>query len=152
MLSAFFGLKWQSSSRENELLKQRLSEKKEKLYAEWIRFYMSLMSKPNKTDKIPEEMKKLNEEILLVGSNKVLLTYGDLMQYLYQSEGDEPKQLLRLIGELIVVMREDLGHKDWMNSTFWGDAIRPWIKDASKFLPKDKKGLRRYYSKNTQPE
>lgn len=151
LISAFFGIKWQASSRENEHLKQKLSQKKEKLYTEFVGFYMTLLNNPEKKDEAIEEMKKLNEKMILVASNKVLLTYGDLMQTLYLTEAKKPTVLLRLIGELFIAMRDDLGHRDLMNSTFWGDAVRPWMKDAYKFLPKNKNGLRRIYSKYTDP-
>jgi len=152
LVSAYFGIRWQASTRENESLKQKLSEKKEKLYGEWINFYMSLILSPEKKNKVPEKMQKFNELMLLTASNKVLLAYGDLMQSLYKTGGNEPKQTLWMIGELIVAMREDLGHKDFMNSIFWGDTVRPWMKDAEIFLPKNKRGLRRVYSKYNRPE
>lgn len=151
LISAFFGIRWQASSRENEHLKQKLSEKKEKLYTEFVGFYMTLLSNPEKKDKAISEMKKLNEKMILIASNKVLLTYGDLMQTLYLTEAKHPTLLLRLIGELFIAMREDLGHRDWLNSVFWGDAIRPWLNDAYKFLPQGKNGIRRVYSRYTDP-
>ncbi len=152
LLSVYLGIRWQTSSRENESLKRKLGEKKEKLYADWIRLYMNLINNPNRKNSAVNKIKKFNEDMLLVASNKVLLTYGDLMQTLYLTDANDPKQLLRLIGELVIAMREDLGHKDWLNTPFWGDMVRPWMKDANTFLPKNKRGLRRQYSKLYQPE
>ncbi len=152
VIGGYFAIRWQTSSRENVILRKKLSVKKESLYTEWIHFYMELINKPKSQKKTISEMRKLNESMLLIASNKVLLTYGDLMQSLYISKGGKNSiQLLRLIGEMIVAMREDLGHKDWLNSIFWGDAIRPWLKDVSRLLPKDKQGLRRVYSKINNP-
>jgi len=151
LIAAFFGIKWQASAKENQNIKQRLSQKKEELYTSFIEFYMELLNSNKKTEEeIVEKMREFNQKLLLTASNKVFLTYGDLIQNFYNNS-QNTKQTMRLFGELILVMREDLGHKDWMNSLYWFDSVRPWIKDINKYTPEKYRGLRRHYNKKVNP-
>lgn len=151
LIAAFFGIKWQTSAKENQDLKQKLSSKKEELYTSFIEFYMSILNEKQKSqEEIVEKMREFNQKMLLTASNKVFLTYGDLMQNFYHNAQDT-KQTMRLLGEIILSMREDLGHKDWMNNPYWFDSVRPWIKDIYKYIPESYRGLRRHYNKNVNP-
>lgn len=156
LLAAYLGIKWKASVDENNILKQRLSEKKEKLYTSIISFYMDSFERTitkkeiiNK-EELVSQIRKFNEEIILTGSNKVVLTYADLMQRFYKSTSEKNnRESVRFLGELILVMREDLGHKDLLNSLYWFDTLRPFIKDIDNFLPMEYKGDRRKYSTKT---
>lgn len=146
LVSTFLAVKWQSSARENENLKQKLSEKKEKLYADFIKTYMDMVNKKLEGEAAAEKIREFNEKIMLVGSNKVVLTFGDLMQTIY-NDPKETKNLMRLVGELILTMREDLGNKDFINSLYWFDTLRPWLKDINDYIPEKYRGLRRLYNR-----
>lgn len=112
---------------------------------------MEIFNLKKKTEEeIVEQMREFNQKLLLTASNKVFLTYGDLMQNFYNNSQDT-KQTMMLLGELILTMREDLGHKDWMNNLYWFDAVRPWIKDIYKYTPGKYRGLRRHYSNTANP-
>ena len=145
LIAAYFGVKWQTSAKENEGLKQKLGSKKEELYTNFIEFYMKILNSKVDQEDIVKKTQDLNQKMLLTASNKVFLTYGDLMQNFYLNPKDT-KQSLKLLGELILAMREDLGHKDWLNNLFWFDSIRPWIKDINTYLPKKYKNFRRMYN------
>lgn len=152
LIAAFLGVQWKTSAKENQDLKLKLSSKKEELYTRFIQLYMDVMNEKitPENDKIVEKMRELNKEMLLVASNKVFLTYGDLMQNFFRSP-DDTKQSIRLFGELILAMREDLGHKDWKNHLYWFDSIRPWIKDSADYTPEKYRGRRRYYNNTVNP-
>lgn len=151
LIAAFFGVKWQASAKENQILKERLSERKEELYTNFIDFIMGVFNSKTKSEEdIVEKMRFFNQKMLLTASNKVFLTYGDLMQHFYNNLNDT-KQTIRLLGEIILAMREDLGHKDWMNNLYWFDATRPWIKDIYKYMPEKYRGRRRHYNKIVDP-
>lgn len=150
IVSLYLTYKWQSASTENEKLKDKLNFKKEELYTKFIEYYMSLVENPEPNQSV-KKMREFNQQMLLISSNKVLLTYGDMMQTIYKTEGKDTTKMLRLIGELIVAMREDLGHSDWLNQTQWYDTVRPWMKDTDKLIKLNVNGLRRTYSKIYDP-
>lgn len=133
IVSIFLTYKWQSANRENEQLKNKLNTKKEELYTEFITFYMDLIKNP-KDELATDKMRDLNKKMILVGSNKVLLTFGDFMQIIYKTGGKDATTMLRLLGELMIAMREDLGHSDWQNTTYWYDTVRPWMTDIDKVI------------------
>jgi len=152
LLTLFFGARWQSAEKRNAVLNQKLSDKKELLYTDFIKMYMELVNNPGEDKSvIINKIRDFNERTLLVGSNKVLLTFGDLMQNFYLEESTDTKKSMRLLGELILAMREDLGHKDWTNNIYWFDLLRPWIKDISKYIPDKYKGFRRAYNRRVNP-
>lgn len=95
-------------------------------------------------------LRDYNQKMLLTASNKVFLIYGDLMQNFYLNAHDT-KITMNLLGELILAMREDLGHKDWLITLYWFDSIRPWIKDINKYIPKKYQGIRGQYNKKVSP-
>jgi len=88
-------------------------------------------------------MQSFNEKMILTASNEVLLTFGDLMQSIYTKPNSEEN---RLMGELILSMRKDLGHSNWWNILYWFDPFRPWIKDINKSIPVRYRGNRRNYN------
>lgn len=145
LVSAFFAIKWQSATKENENLKEKLSKKKEGLYISFIKMYMDLLNKKITSDELVEKIKDFNESILLVASNKVLLVYGDLTQYSFIGEND-PKKFVMIFGELILAMREDMGHKDWRYKILWFHPLRPWMKDINKFIPEKHQREKRGYN------
>lgn len=151
LIAAFFGIKWQSSYRENENLKQKLNTKKEELYTDFVKFYMNLINNKENEEDIQKKMKEFNEKMILTASNEVFLTFGDLMQSFYKSDGKDYTQGMRLLGELILSMRKDLGHKDWKNNLHWFDSLRPWLKDTDKFIPEKYRGIRRHYNRALNP-
>ena len=145
LISAFFAVKWQTSAKENEGLKQRLNGKKEVLYTEFLSFYMSVIDNKQDEKSIEKGMKDFNKRMMLTASNEVYLTFGDLMQSSYKPEKDSLG--IRLMGELILSMRKDLGHSDWINTLYWFDPLRPWLKDINDFIPKKYRTSRRQYDK-----
>ncbi|MCF7856295.1 hypothetical protein K9N08_01920 [Candidatus Gracilibacteria bacterium] len=148
LISAFLAVKWQTSAKENESLKQKLNGKKEELYTEFVSFYMSLLNgKKRSEEELQQAMRAFNEKMILTASNEVFLTFGDLMQSFYKSNGEDTMQGIRLMGELILSMRKDLGHSDWMNNLYWFDSLRPWLKDVDKFVTVKYRGNRRHYNK-----
>lgn len=151
LVTLFFGYKWHASANENEKLKDRLNLKKDELYSNFINLYMQLVQKKTEEKDVIEKMREFNEKLTLVGSNKVILTYGDFFQKLQQSKTEEDNiNNMRYFGELIITMREDLGNKDWLNSLKWFDVLRPWVKDMDNRISqnyfKDEK-VRRFYCK-----
>lgn len=147
LLSAFLGIKWQSSAKENATLKERLSPNKEKLYSDILEFQMDYLRKdvrPSQND-FKEKMVEFEKSLLLNSSNAVLLAYGDYMQNFFDEKiADDLKsnRTFVLLGNLIIEMRKDLGHSKFMNSLFWFDPLRLWIKDVDTIIPESKKGFR----------
>lgn len=151
LIAAFFGIKWQASVKENQELRQKLGVKKEVLYTDFVKFYLGIINEKKISEqKSIDKMRDFNQQMLLTASNKVYLIYGDLMQNFYH-DSRNTMQSLRFLGELILAMREDLGHKDWFNTLYWFDAVRPWIKDIENYTPEKFRGIRGQYSKKVDP-
>ena len=147
LIAAFLGIKWQTSSRENESLRQRLSPNKEKLYADIITFlsdYLRQNKKPGDSD-FKEKIIEFEKGLLLHAANTVVLAYGDFMQNFFDGKASNEIKTARsffLMGNLIIEMRKDLGHGKYMHALQWFDPLRLWIKDVNKMIPLSKQGFR----------
>jgi predicted DNA-binding protein (MmcQ/YjbR family) len=87
-----------------------------------------------------EKMKELLQKAYYYSSTDVLRSLADLMQHFYitsEKEQEETDFILRakkLLAELIVQIRKDLGHANFMNSENWLDILRLNIKDISEYV------------------
>lgn len=143
LVSLYFGMRWKSAAQENESLKQQLNSKKEALNTDFVDLFMTVLvakEKPTQAE-LGEKMQQYNKEMILTGSNDVLQAYGDLMQSFYQDNND-PAEMLKLMGELMLAMRKELGHNKESNTLQWFDPMRPWLKDISTMMPEKHKKYR----------
>lgn len=147
LLSVFLATKWQSASRENESLRQRLSPNKESLYKDIISFLMDYFRKDEKPslEDFKNKVTEFDKSLLLNSSNSVLLAYGDYMQNFYNEDilqKEKTAQSFVLLGNLIIEMRRDLGHGKYFDPIYWFDPFRSWLKDVKKVLPTKMQGFR----------
>lgn len=147
LVAAYLAVRWQSAAQENKTLRDKLNKKKEDLYIEIIKLYMEAVNGEVEQEEMIDKMRKINEKLTLTASNNVMLVYGDMMQTFMNIKTGAELEGIRLFGELILAMRKDLGHKDWLNSLYWFDPMRTFIKDIGKNLPERFRGCRKRYNK-----
>jgi len=126
----------------NIALRAELKGKKQKIYAKYINFLVKAVrgEYEGKDDVILEELKSYFPELLTYASNDVIKNTADFMQHFYNPNEDETKQSvigLELFGDLIIAIRNDLGHKKFRDFLKWHDIPRIWITDIDKYLPTD---------------
>ena len=71
------------------------------------------------------------------------------MQHFYNPNDDEKKQgilALQLFGDLIIAIRNDLGHKKFTDIMKWYDIARMWITDIDQYLPPEDRKQRGTHS------
>lgn len=141
-LSAILIAKVQAIITENSKLKEELNTEKHEVYTELLNFLRSLLDNRFKGDLVAKTQ-ELNEKIILLASAKVLKAFGDLMQNIYMNPKikDEKRrerkgfQTLRLYGELVIAVREDLGIDKKYTRVSWADILRPGTNDMNEYLP-----------------
>jgi len=70
----------------------------------------------------------------LVGSDEVISAYNELMRHAYRAEEtgkQNPEQMMRLWGSLLLEIRKSLGHKNTKLDEW--DMLRGMIKNIDKF-------------------
>lgn len=129
-------------SRLDELHKveERLSTERRKVYtdilAPYVKLFAGIARKDQKMNEIikqitSDDYRKAIFELGLVGSDKVVYAYNDLMQYSYTGKQDT-YEFARLWGKLRLEIRKSLGNKKTKLTEF--DMLRGEITDINKLV------------------
>lgn len=84
-----------------------------------------------------EEYRKTLFDFNLIGSDNVVNAYNEMMQHTYKSETSgykDPKEMMRLWGNLLLEIRKDLGNRKTKLDEV--DMLKGMIKDIDKYLKK----------------
>ena len=135
---------WLLKARVEELraLEERLQEERRAIYREILEPYVRIFSDPKGHGKSQAlrkitsfEYKKTAFDLNLFGSDDVVRAYNALMQHAYKTEDkedQEPKEMLRLWGGLILAIRKNLGNKKTKLEEI--DMLKGMIKDIDSVL------------------
>lgn len=130
---------WFIKSKIEELraIEEKLREERRNIYAKildpYVRLFADLKGKgPSKAlEKITSyDYRKTAFDLNLFGSDEVVQAYNDLMQHTYKVEAtgnQDPKEMMRLWGKLLLGIRKSLGNKKTKLGEF--DMLRGMIKD-----------------------
>jgi hypothetical protein len=131
---------WFLKSRVEELraTEERLREERRKIYSQildpYIRLFADLKGQgPSQAIKkitSYEYRKKTAFDLNLFGSDEVVRAYNALMKHTYEAEStgkQDPKEMMRLWGSLLLEIRRSLGNKKTKLNEF--DMLRAMIKD-----------------------
>ena len=133
---------WFLKSRVEELraTEEKLREERRKIYSQLLDPYVRLFSdlKGQDTEHVIRtitsyEYRKTAFDLNLFGSDEVVRAYNALMQYSFQSEfarKQDPKELMRLWGGLLLETRRSLGNKGTRLQEL--DMLRAMIKDIDR--------------------
>ena len=132
---------WLLKSRIEELrtTEKNLREERRKIYTEilepYVRLFHDIIKGQGSAQAIKKitsyEYKKTAFELNLFGSDEVVRAYNALMQHAYKAEStgkQEPKEMMRLWGGLLLEIRKSLGNKKTKLDEF--DMLRAMIKDV----------------------
>ena len=122
--------------------REKLSEERRRIYIDilepFIRIWVGIKT-PKESDKalkimLSYDYKKLTFELNLMGSDEVVHSLNELMQYIYKHETDttnaDPFELIKLMGELLLSIRMDLGNTKTGLTAI--DMLKSQIKDVEK--------------------
>lgn len=128
---------WFIKSRTEELraTEERLRQERVKIYTEILAPYIEILSDPTGSqsrvlNRITSlDYKKKGFQLALLGPDEVVRAWSDFLQYIYTRKHDqyEPKELLRLIGRMLLEIRRSLGNKNTKLTEL--DMFRWLIKD-----------------------
>lgn len=133
---------WFIKSKIEELraIKEKLREERRNIYAlildPYIRLFADLKGKgPDEALKriTSYDYRKTAFDLNLFGSDEVVLAYNNLMKHTYEAEAtgnQDPKEMMRLWGKLLLEIRKSLGNKKTKLNEF--DMLRAMIKDIEK--------------------
>ena len=127
----------------NGNLRAELKSDKQKLYGEFILFlFKTIREEFDDSNQITNELKGYFPKLLTFASDEVIKNTGDFMQHFYNPKADGNQQSIRaleLVGDLILSIRNDLGHKRLKSFMKWHDITRVWIRDIDIFIPKNQR-------------
>ena len=130
---------WVIKSKIEELraIEEKLREERRNIYAQildpYIRLFADLKGKGSDQAlrKITSyDYRKTAFDLNLFGSDEVVRAYNDLMKHTYKAEvtgNQDPKEMIRLWGKLLLEIRKSLGNKKTKLNEF--DMLRAMIKD-----------------------
>ena len=134
---------WFFKSRVEELraTEERLREERRKIYGQLLDPYVRLFADLKGQGPVQAikkitsyEYRKTAFDFNLFGSDEVVRAYNDLMKHTYEAESlgkQDPKEMMRLWGSLLLEIRKSLGNKKTNLNEF--DMLRAMIKDIDKF-------------------
>ena len=142
IISALLLARVQSLMSENAKLREELNTEKHKVYVDLASFLREVLDQDFKGD-VVAKTRELNGKIIFLASNKVLKAFGDLMQNIYENSNLDSElkkerngfRSLKLYGELIVAIREDLRIDRKWHRVSWADILRPNINNLNEYLP-----------------
>jgi len=113
---------WLIKARTEELraIQERLRSDQRKIYAELLEPYILIMGGAEKDDQKKKAIKrvlsydyrKTGFELLQIGSDGTVRAFGDLLQYVSNTEEDpNPAELMPIWGRLLLEMRRSLWNK-----------------------------------------
>jgi hypothetical protein len=90
---------------------QQLSDRKREAYLGLLNVYFEMMKgtkagRPMQVDKVAQRMFDVSKELLLYGSDEVVRQYQKML-----SDARSETMTLLSLGELIVALRRDMGHR-----------------------------------------
>lgn len=127
-----------SRTEEHRAMREKLREEQRGIYREILKPYIEVLANPQNTriiDDVKSTYKKTAFELILVGSDNVVLAYNKIMQYAYKTEEAGKRdagKMMNLWGNLLLEIRKSLGHKS--TGLKAKDMLRGMIKDIDKFL------------------
>ena len=135
---------WLFKSRVEELraTEEKLRDQQRKIYLEildpYIRLFAELKTKGSSVQALRKmisyEYRKTAFNLNLFGSDEVVKAYNALMQHTYEAESTEkqdPKEMMRLWGMLLLEIRKSLGNKKTKLDEL--DMLRAMIKDIDEY-------------------
>jgi hypothetical protein len=130
---------WFLKSRVEELraTEERLREERRKIYGQILDPYIRLFA-DLKGQGPAQALKKITSydyrktafDLNLFGSDEVVRAYNALIKHIYEAEStgeQDPKEMMRLWGNLLLEIRKNLGNKKTKLNEF--DMLRAMIKD-----------------------
>jgi hypothetical protein len=127
---SFFGsifvVYMQYQLQKRQVLQETLREERRRIYFDVLNPFFMLFSKPPKLSEAVELMqtttyRKMVFELTIIGSDEVVKAYTKLMQFSYKNDKSKAmdvsnekrvKEMLFLIGNLLITMRKDLGDEN----------------------------------------
>ncbi len=155
-VSSLLGILLSQSYSKNLNLRTELKAKKQKLYSDFIVFLYDIYSGSDDTDsdETAKRLKKYFPKLLTFASNEVIKSAGDFMQHIYKfdqeasDKGDTTWNIasMEYFGDLILAIRNDLGHKKFTEIMKWHDVARLWITDIDQYVPSNERTPRARHS------
>ena len=133
---------WFAKSKIEELrvINEKLRKERRNIYAQildpYIRLFADIKGKgPGEALKMitSYNYKKNAFDLNLIGSDKVVLAFNNLMIHAYKAEATgnkDPKEMMGLWGELLLEIRKSLGNKNTKLNKF--DMLKAMVKDIDK--------------------
>ena len=130
-----------SNSEEFHAIEEKLRKERRNIYVQildpYIRLFADIKVKgPNEALKriTSYNYRKTAFELNLFGSDEVVRAYNNLMKHAYEAETtgiQDPKEMMRLWGKLLLEIRKSLGNKKTKLDEF--DMLRTTVKDIDKY-------------------
>lgn len=152
VIPAYFVAKWQATSQFKSLRAGEFYKQKRELYKKVITLLLRIVRDRETTDELLKELRGYNSELLLVGSRRVMQTFGDFLQTVFILDSTNEsvnKRFIALLGEVIKAMRRDLGldnRWDLIKRFQWYDGLRSQFNDIAILYPKVPATRRSYFS------
>lgn len=145
ILAAYLTIRVQSLNQEKLKLKESINQNKEKLYQELLDFLFDVIEEDDKLSESEktEKAKSFLRKMIYVSSPKVLKSFGDFMQSQYNDKDPNGFIARKLMAELIVRIRKDLGLRSIFSRESWLDVMRIYIRDIHMFVPRHYANARR---------
>lgn len=133
---------WFAKSKIEELrvINEKLRKERRNIYAQildpYIRLFADIKGKgPDEALKMVTSYnyKKNAFDLNLIGSDKVVFAFNNLMTHSYKAEATgnkDPKEMMSLWGELLLEMRKSLGNKNTKLNKY--DMLKAMVKDIDK--------------------
>jgi hypothetical protein len=119
-----------------QAIQEKLREERRKIYFDLLSPFISMFTKPLDMEKITNELQSFDYhktifEFEILGSDDSVRAHGELMRFFFKGEyKNNPQGMLKLLGELLIEIRKDLGNADTnMNIK---DILTPLITDIDK--------------------
>jgi len=131
-----------SSSEELRATREKLRSERRKIYADildpHIRIFAGLkgLGVEEAEGKIKSyDYRKIAFDLNLIGSDGVVCANNNFMKYAYETEPNQqdPREIMRLLGKLLLEIRRSLGNKKTKLNEF--DMLRAMIKDIDNIPP-----------------
>ncbi len=132
-----------SHTEEKRVLRERLREEQRNVYRKLIDPYIKVISGSKNKGLLQQAIKEIQSheyrktvfDVILLGSDNVVIAHNKLIQNTYQAEetGErDTMEMMRLWGSLLLEIRKSLGHKD--TELTEKDMLRAMTKDIDKYL------------------
>ena len=137
---------WYLTSRVEAVRRERekLQDERRKIYAQVLEPYIRVFAgstNPSETKRALKqigsfEYRRASFELAMTGSDDVVRTLNEMMQYFYRADGEgksiNPGEMVQYWGRVLLAIRRDLGNKKTKLSEI--DMLRMQIKDIDKYF------------------